>query len=248
MTEADWNTCTDPQPLLEFLRGKVSGRKLRLFAVACCRRPWPSLQQEQCRNTVLMAELFAEGRVTQTAMTEARDAAAALFSQVQLARHHDSAEGSALSAAISAANVPAPQKSYAERLLDAIDPPWWEDEFDKGDPHAPAVVTAMRVAWVACYELGEKPLDDNHAAVEERCQQAVLLRHFLRNPFHQYPTPPSWPAPVVKLAEALYAGEDCSFALHDALLEAGHPELAEHFREKEHPKGCWVVDMILGKS
>ena len=24
MTEAEWNTCTDPQPMLEFLRGKVN--------------------------------------------------------------------------------------------------------------------------------------------------------------------------------------------------------------------------------
>jgi hypothetical protein len=53
----------------------------------------------------------------------------------------------------------------------------------------------------------------------------------------------------VQLADSLYEGQDCAFALHDALLEAGHAELAEHFREeKAHPKGCWVVDMILGKE
>jgi len=76
-----------------------------------------------------------------------------------------------------------------------------------------------------------------------------LLRDICGNPYRPYPSPPSWPLPVVKLAESLYAGEDCSFALHDALLEAGHPELAEHFaKEQGHPKGCWVVDMILGKS
>jgi hypothetical protein len=45
----------------------------------------------------------------------------------------------------------------------------------------------------------------------------------------------------------MYAGEDCAFALHDAFLEAGHSELAEHLqKEGWHPKGCWVVDMILG--
>jgi hypothetical protein len=53
----------------------------------------------------------------------------------------------------------------------------------------------------------------------------------------------------VQLAESLYAGQDCAFALHDALLEAGHAELAEHFRqEKSHPKGCWAIDVILEKT
>jgi hypothetical protein len=43
-------------------------------------------------------------------------------------------------------------------------------------------------------------------------------------------------------------GADACFALHDALLESGFPDLAAHFMEEQfHPKGCWAVDMILGK-
>ena len=61
--------------------------------------------------------------------------------------------------------------------------------------------------------------------------------------------PVSSRATVVQLADALYNGQDCGFALHDALLEAGHPDLAEHFpQEQHHPKGCWGVDLLLGKE
>jgi hypothetical protein len=39
MTESDWSTRTDPQLMLSFLQNHgATERKLRLFAVACCRR------------------------------------------------------------------------------------------------------------------------------------------------------------------------------------------------------------------
>jgi hypothetical protein len=83
----------------------------------------------------------------------------------------------------------------------------------------------------------------------EMAAQSSLLRHIIGNPFRPYAAPPSWPSTVVQLAESLYNGQDCAFALHDALLDAGHAELAEHFREEQqHPTGCWVLDLVLGKS
>jgi hypothetical protein len=78
--------------------------------------------------------------------------------------------------------------------------------------------------------------------------QVKLIRHVIGNPFGAYQAPTSWPTTVVTLAEALYRGADAGFALHDALLEAGQPELAEHFQtETRHPKGCWALDVILQK-
>lgn len=56
------------------------------------------------------------------------------------------------------------------------------------------------------------------------------------------------PAVVLSLAQNLYDGEDAAFALHDALLEIGQDKLAEHFCESVHPKGCHVLDAILGKE
>jgi hypothetical protein len=62
MTEQDWLACADLRKMLAFLRGKVSDRKLRLFACACYRRgghtvsglPLPALEA---------AELYADGVV-----------------------------------------------------------------------------------------------------------------------------------------------------------------------------------------
>lgn len=56
MTEAEWLACTDPMPMIEFLRGTASERKLRLFACACCRRIWPLLSDKHSRTALKIAD------------------------------------------------------------------------------------------------------------------------------------------------------------------------------------------------
>src|SRR5689334_22019814 len=60
MTEAEWLACTDPTPMLEFLRGKASERKLRLFFCTCCRgKRYAACPQGLA--AVAVAEAFADG-------------------------------------------------------------------------------------------------------------------------------------------------------------------------------------------
>jgi hypothetical protein len=76
---------------------------------------------------------------------------------------------------------------------------------------------------------------------------AKTFREIIGNPYQAESSTVHYSISVIQLAKALYNRADCAFALHDALLEAGHNEVAEHFRESAHPKGCWALDLILGK-
>jgi hypothetical protein len=63
--------------MLEFLRGRASDRKLRLFAVACCRRVWNLLEEDAFRSAVEISECFAEGRTSKRDVRTASDRARA---------------------------------------------------------------------------------------------------------------------------------------------------------------------------
>jgi hypothetical protein len=61
MTEAEWLACDDPLPMLSFVQGKASDRKLRLFAAACCRHVWGHLLTDSGREAVEATERVADG-------------------------------------------------------------------------------------------------------------------------------------------------------------------------------------------
>jgi hypothetical protein len=75
VTEQEWLACADPMPMLEFLRGKASERKLRLFACACCRSVWHLLIDARSRHAVEVAERCADEMASDEELQAARAAA-----------------------------------------------------------------------------------------------------------------------------------------------------------------------------
>src|SRR5437868_7051482 len=71
MTAAEWLMMTDPTPMISYVRGGASDRKMRLLAVAACRRVWEHLHDERSRRGVEAAELFADGQITENQLADA---------------------------------------------------------------------------------------------------------------------------------------------------------------------------------
>ena len=46
MTEGEWLSSTNPQPMLDYLSGRSGERELRQFAAACCSRIWHLLPED----------------------------------------------------------------------------------------------------------------------------------------------------------------------------------------------------------
>lgn len=77
MTELEWLDCNDPDKLFfdRFAITPRPTRQLRLFACGCCRQIWDYIPDERCRNAVLVAELEADGKASESVLNEALDLA-----------------------------------------------------------------------------------------------------------------------------------------------------------------------------
>jgi hypothetical protein len=76
MTEQEWQAWSgDPCLMLDPVRDRVSERKLRLFACACCRRIWHLLVDDQSRKAVEVGELYSDGWVDENVLNVAKAAA-----------------------------------------------------------------------------------------------------------------------------------------------------------------------------
>src|SRR5215471_4571550 len=167
MTESEWLACTDPTPMLDFLLGnpserrlrkKAIQRKLRLFALACCWRVWHLLTDDRSRRAVETLERHVEKRATETELRATWHDAMSAENELHAA--------SAPMAIVNAASVAA----YAQDSATAT-----------------AVAAAGAVAFAKSENARPGTLDRN-----ERTAQSALLRDVFGNPFR--PSPPLPPA------------------------------------------------------
>jgi hypothetical protein len=96
---------------------------------------------------------------------------------------------------------------------------------------------------------------------DHRHAQAALLRCIFGNPFRPVSISPAWQTPqVVALAQAAYEQRELPAGtldlarpavLADALEDADcdQADLLSHLRDPvPHVRGCWVIDLLLGKE
>ena len=208
MTEAEWLEAANAQAMLEFLKGKASDRKLRLFAVACCRRIWHLLPDERSRQAVELAEQFADRAL-------------------EVDRLQAITEG----------------VNQLRRVVEDL---------------------CLREAWLAAshvslssYLVAAEASKESDCWDHEQRAQGRLLLDIFGNPFRPTLIPShlgrSHKRIAINLAHDIYdrRAYDKLPILADALQRAGctNREVLDHCRrDGERVRGCWVVDLLLGKS
>jgi hypothetical protein len=242
--------CTDPQKMVEFLRRKYSIRKFGLFAVACCRKITPlMLKSKLGYRAVVIAEKLADGLPITENLDEFRQRLCLEdYNFERIDRHSVTKEDGVIHSAGGAAY---------HALQD-------EESFLGGgvqDVEGPSVFqVAYRVARAAAHWQRRTSRDEITPSMfrRELMEIVPMVHEVFGNPFRPLP---HLPAAVVawndstarRIAQAIY--DERAFdrlpILADALEEAGSTDadLFNHCRQPgEHVRGCWVVDLLLGKN
>jgi hypothetical protein len=260
ITAEEWRQADDPFPMLQYGRGMIRphGRKLRLFAVACCRLVWDNLLDERSRKAVEVAERFADGDATDEALRTAAVAATAAHDEMFAAvgKSGSGMEWAASSVADPRAYRAATNVSWMAACLRSYEVRTRRPDQDWDDfTLVPCAVrrrsgplSLLLGRWKVTRLEGFAPTG------AEKPVQADLLRCIFGNPFQPATFDPAWRTPAaVALGRSIY--DERRFAdlpiLADALEEAGCSEvdIVSHCRApRPHARGCWIVDLLLGKS
>ncbi|MFO0881233.1 MAG: hypothetical protein U0840_28250 [Gemmataceae bacterium] len=235
MTESEWQTGSSLAAMLAHVRARTSPRKLRLFACACVRLVWPLLIDETSQKAVEAAEQFADGLIGAADLALTEVAAFDIATMADLRTTVSDPGWAATRAAARSANLdPFTAASGAAFAASLAAAPWTFDStgsvINRGDPV------------------------DKESIYLTQCD---LLREIVGNPFQPVSLESArlaWDHAVIpRLAHDIYHTRRFRelSVLADALDDAGFPPgaLIEHLRQPAgHTRGCWALDLLLGRS
>jgi hypothetical protein len=250
MTEAGWLACTDPDDLLEFLRERASDRQFRLFMCACCRRflpllpPQPVRDRRLCEKYVTHGERFADGLVTWDEM-------AAAFDEMEFANVSHEGYLAALAAQQATYREVAGCRRPMLRGRNLIAHP-----ASTAAEYSRTVMSRLQMTNPAVK--GSTPTAKKRmATIAEKRYQIQLLHDIFGNPFRTIVIDPNWltwnDGTVRRVAQIIYDERafDRMPILAAALEDAGcdNADILAHCRQSgEHVRGCWCLDLLLGKA
>jgi hypothetical protein len=224
MTEKKWLSARAVIDLHIYYSAKKQFRKWRLFGCACARRVLHIIPDERFRIGVDASEQLADEELTWDNLKLIRKSIVA-------ARRKVIKSGGQFE-----------HTSAVETVLNA-------SEKDPGN--------AMMKAWSSAsgvYGTLAQP-DFEKGYVAENQYQVRLARDIFGNPFRPMTFEPDWrTSTAVALAKQMYDSRDFSAMpiLADALQDTGcdNDDILNHCRDEKqvHVRGCWVVDLVLGKS
>jgi hypothetical protein len=227
MTEVEWLACIEPMPMVHQLHesDRASERKLRLFACAWGYDLWLRLPDQRSRDALAVAERFADNLVGSSELALAFDAARIASDEVRLQL------GGRQSKGIKSQQGNRTLMSAAEVATNAT-----------------ASVCSIPLLWDVLHRV------EWSQSNTEGFTLACYLRDIFGNPFRPVIADPRWlTSNVTDLARTIY--DERAFdrlpILADALMDAGCADEAilSHCRsEGPHVRGCWVVDLVLGKT
>jgi hypothetical protein len=205
---------------------------LWLFGCVCFRRHWYLLEDERARRCVELTEWYLDGTIAGNELSDAWEA-------FDRAAHEDTLESRYLDTYEAIRNLlcyvdPIASMETAGHIAEGV------GRFAASRP----IVTeeVRRETW-------------HEAQDSEEAEQIKLLRDIFGNPFRPITFSPEWRTDTaVALAQRMYESREFSAMpiLADALQDAGcdNTDILSHCRDTSqvHVRGCWVVDLVLGKQ
>jgi hypothetical protein len=232
MTEEEWLTATDPVPMVWLIRKKQGiARRQRLVACACYRASWEMVGDKQFDWVIEFGERFADGEFDSDAalatLEKASERARAHVNPQSLEELHMFDRMIRTVTCVSPhSNVPlaflVPEEPTSLKRIRNVIRSWFRTP-DREEPKPPI--------W--CH----------------------LIRDIFGNPFRPISFLPEWrTSTVLALAQGIYEERaiDRMPILADALQDCGcdNEDILNHCRDEKatHVRGCWVVDLVLGKE